>query len=404
VADGAFHSTVNSLGRAGMHFGLARMRRVMSAFDHPENAFQSIHVAGTNGKGSVSAMLASVLRESERRVGLYTSPHLERYNERFQINGQPISDRDLDRLTLRLIRRASLPTLTQFEFLTALAFLYFSEKKVDVAVVETGLGGRLDATNVLDRKVVSIITNIDLDHTEWLGSTREQIAFEKAGIINPTVPVVTGASGGALTVIRRVAHLRRAPLTVVPIPKGRRPPGGIVPVLAGRHQWHNQAIALATLDALREMLSVSLKNIRRGLRTVKWPGRLEQFRVRGIPVLLDGAHNPAATLTLVNGLKAAKIRRATFLFGALRDKDVARMIKQLQPFVGRAVTVAVGSSRTRSAEELALRPEWKGKAVPADNVASALARALSLAKGGTLVVTGSLYLVGEVRAILREHT
>ncbi len=386
-----------------MIFDLRRMTTVLSALGNPEARFPAVHVAGTNGKGSVCTLLASVLAASGRRTGLYTSPHLERLTERFRIDGREASERDIARLSRRL--RSALKSipfrLTQFEFLTALAFLYFAEKKVDVAVVEVGLGGRLDATNVLPHVAVSVITNIGLDHTDWLGSTVEAIAGEKAGILRPRVPVVTGAAGGALAVIRRRAAAVGSPITVVV--------GGGAPrtALAGPHQRRNAAVALEALTALRRLgWKISDAAVRRGFSSARWPGRFECFTLPAgenrIRWVLDGAHNVPAAFALRRALRAAKVNRVELVFGALRDKDISGIARLLAPVAARVTTVRVPSGRSADPRALARLPVWRRRAFAATSVAAAMASVEKRAPRIPVLVTGSLYLVGAARAWLRQ--
>jgi len=374
------------------------MRRVMEHLGNPQNRYPSVHVAGTNGKGSVSAMIAAVLKQAGLRVGLTTSPHLEKVNERFQVNGEMISNADLGRLTRRLTRRFA--NLTEFEFLTVLAFVWFSEQKVDVAVVETGLGGRLDATNVLSNVLVSVITTIDFDHMDWLGNTLEKIAFEKAGIIKPRVPVVTGTSGAAFRVIASVAKKRGARLF------SARAETSLPIALEGRHQRRNADVALAALDVLnRSYFRISRHEIQKGLKVLRWPGRFERFMIGSGPrrkrVILDGAHNPAGCRVLAAALKEKRLAPVALLFGALRDKDISSMAKILSPVVERCVTVPVPSERRADAETLARLPAWRGKASPAGSVSAGLEKILTGDRSRPVVVAGSLYLVGDVRRRIR---
>ncbi len=381
-----------------MNFDLARMRRAMDQLGNPQNTYPAVHIAGTNGKGSVAAMVAAVLRQSGLRVGLNTSPHLEKINERFQINGVMISNEDFARLSRRL--KQLFPHFTEFEFLTAIAFLWFAEQKVDIAVVEVGLGGRLDATNIMENVLVSVITTIDFDHMDWLGNTIPKIAFEKAGIIKPGVPVVTGTFGAALRVIRAVAGEKRAPLTVVP-------PGSLAAraPLEGHHQRHNTAIALAAIEKLRRYFLLTPEAVEKGLKALRWPGRFERFMVGSGPrrktVVLDGAHNPAGCRVLAAVLIEKRFAPVNLLFGALRDKNVAAMAKILAPVAKTCVTVPVASERTSDAKTLARLSAWKGKALPVKSAAEGLKKILSVKNDRPVVVAGSLYLVGEVRRRIR---
>jgi dihydrofolate synthase / folylpolyglutamate synthase len=387
-----------------MNFDLRRMSAVLAALGHPERSFIAVHVAGTNGKGSVCALIAAALRESGLRVGLYTSPHLERINERFRVNGREASTAEISRLSSRV--RAAFRSVrlqpTQFEFLTAIAFLYFARQRVAIAVVEVGLGGRLDATNALEHVAVSVITNIGLDHVEWLGKTEERIAGEKAGIVRPRVPLVTGASGAALGVISRVARERGASITVVDRPLPSVPPTRFT----GPHQRRNAAVAFAALRALRGLgLALPEAAVRRGFARAEWPGRFERFTTKAgqnrISWILDGAHNVPAARALAESLKSERIRRVELLFGALRDKDYVGIARELAPLADSVTTVAVSSSRAASARDLARLGPWRKRARPSPALGAALSEIVRRRPLTPVLVTGSLYLVGSVRAWMR---
>jgi dihydrofolate synthase/folylpolyglutamate synthase len=415
-----------ALAPRGVKLGLARMEEVLAQRGHPERTYPSIVVAGTNGKGSVSAMLASVLRASGLRVGLFTSPHLHRLVERFQIDGRPVSQREFARRVTELapfLERTSTPPLTFFEVCTLLAFELFRDAGCEVAVLEVGLGGRLDSTNVVTPQV-SVITRIAMDHADQLGSTLGQIAREKAGIIKPGVPVIVGVrEPEALAVITRRARAAKAPLRRIDRDfSARREPAGFAVrlgerqlerlrlPLAGDYQRDNLACAVAALASLSERgfpgfrraprgASLDLKALRRGLRRVRWPGRLELLP--GSPaVLLDAAHNPDACEALVEHLRAIRpgYRKLVLLFGVLADKEYERMLELLLPAVEACVFATPGSARALPAERLgALFP---GSVVVADPL-RALARARKLAGArGLVVVAGSIFLMARVRASL----
>lgn len=363
------------------------MRRFMRRFGNPQDSYPAIHIAGTNGKGSVAAMTASVLQEAGFRVGLYTSPHLERINERFRINSREISNSELNSVLSTL--RPAAKNLTQFEFLTGIAFLWFAREKVDVAVIEVGLGGRLDATNILSRVLASVITTIDLDHTDWLGNTFQKIAYEKAGIIKPATPVVTGANGIALQEIQRIARLKKSRVVIASNGNNLALP------LKGPHQQQNASIVFSLLKVLP--WSFSKQKIARGLAKTNWPGRFEKRKVRGRTIILDGAHNPAATRVLVRTLRQEKIKKIDLLFGALRDKDYRRMAKILSPLVVQGAAVPLPTNRSENARVLASDPVWKGKVVSLASISQGMKFFMNQKTRRPLVVTGSLYLVGAAR-------
>ncbi|HEX6240197.1 MAG TPA: folylpolyglutamate synthase/dihydrofolate synthase family protein [Polyangiales bacterium] len=404
----------------GMVLGLGPMRRALSLRGHPERAAAVIHVAGTNGKGSVSAMLASALRAAGLRVGLFTSPHLHRLVERFQIDGRPMAERELGRRVAELrafLERPKTPQLTFFELCTLLAFEWFRDQRCDVVVLEVGIGGRLDCTNVVAPRV-SVITSVALDHQDKLGRTLTQIAHEKAGIIKPGVPVISAVRGAAAaSVIARRAARLRAPLRSIDRDfAAERGDAGSQFIrcgdetfrvrlqLRGDYQSDNVACATAALIALREQgFPLPDQAITRGLNRTRWPGRLELLP--GAPALLcDAAHNPAACRELVRYLDQLEgdYTRRVLLFGVLRDKDYARMLGQLLPGFDAAVFVTPASARALPAEELARR--FGGEAC--GTLEQGLRRAQKRAgKRGLLVAAGSIFVMSSVRALalgLRE--
>ncbi len=382
----------------------------MKALGDPQDEFPAVHIAGTNGKGSVAMMTANALWTSGVRAGLYTSPHLSNLTERFQIKGRQMSDSDLSRLTKK-IRNAlaagslGFKSLTQFEFLTALAFFWFAERRVPLAVVEVGLGGRLDATNVLGDVRVSVITTIGFDHMAWLGSTISKISSEKAGIMKPSVPIVTGTQGEALSVIRRAAKSKEAPLIVVE--KSSFRPS--LRFLKGDHQKLNAALALETLNRLRlSGFSLGKWGIIRGIQDAHWPGRYELFRVRvgkkWRRVILDGAHNPEAALALARTIRTEEKKPVTLLFGVLQDKSVKPMARALAPLAKTVIVTAVPSDRSADPKKIAALKIWKGKAILEMDTRRAFKRALQENPETTLVIAGSLYLIGFLRPLLKEKS
>jgi dihydrofolate synthase/folylpolyglutamate synthase len=365
----------------GIKLGLENTVRLCEAMGHPESAFRVIHVAGTNGKGSVCAMLDVCLRAQGVRCGLFTSPHLIRFNERIRVNGEKIPDAAIDAGLERIRRLSEGLAPTFFEISTVLAFDYFASSGCDWVVLETGMGGRLDATNVVT-PVVSVLTPIAMDHAEWLGDTIEAIASEKAGIIKPGVPVVTSPQEpGVRRVFAERAEAVGAPLRVV----DRASFGGPVG-LAGSHQRMNAALALEALAVAGRPSDGS------ALAAVSWPGRFQRV---GDRLVVDGAHNPHASERLVTTWREEfGDARTEVIFGALADKDAAGMIAALEPIAERFVFVPVVGERGddgvgfRSAlpfrrvgsVDEALRGDWD-RAVPR-------------------LATGSLYLVGDIlRAI-----
>ncbi len=410
------------LQKHGIKLGLETMRTLLDRLGHPERRFKSLHIGGTNGKGSTAAMAAAMLQAAGYRVGLYTSPHLVDFRERIRVNQAMIAEAQVAELTDRL--QASVPsglTPTFFELTTAMALLHFAESDVDVAVLEVGLGGRFDATNVVEPEACAI-TTIALDHQEHLGSTETAIAFEKAGIIKPGVPVVVGRiDGPAWDVIRKTAADRGAPLARLGEDfrttatgsnefsyRGHsRQLNGLTSALIGRHQLDNAACAVALLDAVEGRgISVQDEAVRRGLKSVPWEGRLEVVE-RGPVLLLDGAHNPAAAHVLAEYLmewRAARPEsRVILVLGMMRDKDSIRFVEPLRQLVSEVVLTQVDMARSASVQELR---EAVGTQFPQYHVASSAADALVLAKAlataqDLICVTGSLMLVGEVKALVR---
>ncbi len=402
----------------GAKFGLENTFKLAALSGNPQNQLRFIHVAGTNGKGSTCAMLESIYRAAGLRVGLFTSPHLVSFRERIQVNRELISETDVVRLVEELRRTGAAPVSnssekmeagdrrdacpTFFEFVTVMALKYFAEQKCDLVIWETGLGGRLDATNIVV-PLASVITNIGFDHQQWLGETLTQIAAEKAGIIKTGVPVVTTEeSPETLAVIARTAKLLTAPMTVVGTNHASRITHHALPLL-GEHQLRNASLAVATVEALQEKIPVSNDAIRIGLESVHWPGRLQLVKTgAGQTILLDGAHNVAGAEALRRALvELFPASRPALVLGVFQDKDYRHICETLAPLAGRIVTVPVASERAARPE--ALRDACQ-EANPAAYVTScpALKDALiEVAEASFVVITGSLYLVGEAMEQLR---
>lgn len=407
------------------HFDLGRVVRLLSLIGDPHQKFRSIHVAGTKGKGSTSAMIAAILQTAGYRVGLYTSPHLHTFRERIRVNGEMIPAESVAALVERLQPAvARVPELTTFEIVTALGFQYFAESAVDFAVVEVGLGGRLDATNVIT-PLVSVITPISFDHMEYLGHTLAAIATEKAGIIKPGVPVVSAPQPGeALTVIENIARQRQAPLTVADrawtwrseqmTPEGQifsaRPRDGDwstyhLPLL-GQHQLINAVTALTTVNVLRdEGIAIPTEAVTGGLAHVQWAGRLEVLSRRPW-VIVDGAHNGDSAQKLAAALPSLfSYRRLILIYGALAGHSVPDMLTALLPVADEILLTQVDNPRAVSPEVLLAEVKAQGRqGVCIDNVSSALERALQIASAEDMIcATGSLYLVAAVRAAWYKH-
>jgi dihydrofolate synthase / folylpolyglutamate synthase len=377
---------------AGIKLGLENVRRLLDALGNPHRQLPCIHVAGTNGKGSVSAMLDSVGRAAGLRTGLYTSPHLVRFNERIQVSGQPITDEEV--LTgLNVIREAiarSGCTPTFFEITTALGFLHFFTQRVDLAIMETGLGGRLDATNLIT-PLVSVITSIDLDHQKILGDSRDKIAREKAGIIKPGVPVVSIAqTADVREVIDEVAASLSSPVTYTTEPITDLQIG-----LAGSHQQLNAAVARDALAVAK--LGISSDALKTGLKSVFWPGR---FQALGDRLTIDGAHNLAASQRLVETWRECYPGvLPTIVFGGLRDKDLDQMLSALAPIAARFFLVPVNNPRAEEPANIRFPSGISGVVFP--RMQEAVESAKKLAE--PILVTGSLFLVGEVLSWIQPH-
>lgn len=397
----------------GAKLGLENTRHLAALAGHPEERLRFIHVAGTNGKGSTCAMLESIYRAAGYRVGLFTSPHLVAFGERIQVNRQLIAEADVIRLTARMQQLLQDPFWIQaaspghhptfFEVVTVLALCYFAEQPCDLVVWETGLGGRLDATNIVT-PLASVITNIQYDHQQWLGDTLSQIAAEKAGIIKPQVPVLTAADEPeAFEVISQTARRCGSPLTIVTASAAPPPLDRLRLPLPGEHQRRNAALALATVQALQAKLPVPEPAIEHGLGNVDWPGRFQIIRrPSGQLLLLDGAHNPAGAAMLRSAFEALYPQeRPTLILGVLRDKDWTAICRILAPLGSRILLTPVPSQRTASPDELREACRQANPEAPL-TLCDSLPQALDLAaRDPFLLVTGSLYLVGEVMDRLR---
>lgn len=424
-----------ALERLGMKFGLENMTAICAALGHPERSFRSIIVAGTNGKGSVTAMTSAALHAAGCRSARYTSPHLERIEERFVIGEREVDASDLEDAALtvqrtveRLVADGTLAALpTFFECATAIAFELFRRAAVELAVIEVGLGGRLDATNVIS-PMAAVITSIAFDHQDLLGETLESIAREKAGVIKPGIPVIIGpVAPGVRAVIEATCRERGA--TLVPASERVRvtagPDGGeigattvslaagahrltTVPLaLRGRHQIDNASVAFCLMTELAR-LGVPLDDtaMRAGLTTARWPGRLERLRWRGADVLLDAAHNPAGARALADYLRDIGWRDVTLVVGAMRDKDLGGMLTALLPYAARVVCTTAPGSRALDAAALAALASEIAPATRADVVVTAIAdpaAAMTDASraGARVVAAGSIFLIGALRGILR---
>lgn len=410
-------SYINGVSWLGSKPGLERITELLTRLGNPQAELRCVHVAGTNGKGSTCAMLASVLKKAGYKTGLFTSPYIGKFNERMQIDGRPIGDRELADLVgeIKPHAEAMEEHPTEFELMCALALLWFCRRHCDVVVMEVGLGGRLDATNVIPRPDCCVITSIGLDHTAVLGDTLEEIAYEKAGIIKESSPVVLyQQSGEVMNVIRDVCLERNAELTVPDFddisPEFDSLEGQVfsyrgaayaIPLLGG-HQLYNAAVVLETVKVLRDCgYTVEDEAIEAGLYAVSWPARLEIINTEPA-FLLDGAHNPQAAYALADSIKRYfKNDKRVLLLGVLRDKDYAGIVKILAPLFDAFVTVAPPSERALPAEELSELLAPYGKEVQtAQSIGEAVKTAMDIADEleGMVCACGSLYSCGEIRA------
>ncbi|MGB9627740.1 MAG: bifunctional folylpolyglutamate synthase/dihydrofolate synthase [Thermodesulfobacteriota bacterium] len=407
------------LERFGMIFGLTQVSRILEAIGNPHREIQAIHIGGTNGKGSTAAMIASILRKEGYRVGLYISPHLNRFTERIKVNGKEIEKEEVAALTewmKRTIEEAGItPPFTFFDFTTAMAFHYFKEKMVDVSVIEVGLGGRLDSTNVID-PLLSIITNISKDHEEQLGRSILSIAREKAGIIKKERPLITAVTQShVLRLFSKICREMRAPLFRV----GKdfrhercedgsfnyegihRKLWGLRLNLKGFHQILNATTALGALEVLEDLgYPISIEAMVEGLKEVEWPGRLEVV-CQSPKVILDGAHNPAGASVLKNALKAEfQYQHLILLIGMMKDKDIESVLHQLVPLADHVILSKPNTERAASPQWLKQRLGRNGNKVEViEDLHEAILKGLSLTRGEDLFcITGSLYTVGEARA------
>ena len=401
----------------GIRWGLGRTRRLLAAVDHPQRSYAAIHIGGTNGKGSVAAIVESVLRHHGRRTGLYTSPHLVDFRERIQVNGRPIGEAALLAAARDLwpFIEAEVPSF--FEAATAIAFLALRDAEVDVAVVEVGMGGRLDSTNVVD-PAVTVITNVALDHAEYLGDDLSTIAREKAGIIKPGVPVVTAETDAmVLRVLEDAAAAAGAPFHVVQAPVAELDIRGTTAVLdteygalslrvplAGAHQALNLAVAVRALELLPAGLRPSREALVHGAAATHWPGRVQVADREGARWIFDVAHNAAGVESLVASIRALQPGGPLVaLVGVLGDKDWDRMLPPLFEVVDRAILVEPPSAPGERRWDPDVVLERLGRPVTARVVrpfAAALAEAEREAAGGTVVCTGSVHTVGDAMGAL----
>ena len=398
--------------------GLDRIRTLLEALGNPHQKLQFVHIAGTNGKGSTAAMVDSCLRAAGYKVGMFTSPFINRFNERIQVNGIPIPDQDLVQLVEQVqpAAQAMEDVPTEFELITALGMLYFIQQHCDIVVLEVGLGGALDSTNIIPPPACAVITALGMDHVKELGPTLADIAAAKAGIIKPGSPVVSyGGEPEADKVIADTARAQGAPLTVVDFSRLQLRSASLdglvfdfdglegltLPFLAS-YQARNAAVAITALRALRGRgWNISDQAIRQGLAQVRWPGRFELLR-RDPPFLLDGSHNAHGMRATVASLRERfPGEKFVFLISIMADKDWDKMLQLLLPLAKCFVTVTAPSPRAIPAPDLAAQIRaMGGVAEPSDTIPAGVARADALAAGGPVAALGTLYFSGDVRRAL----
>lgn len=384
---------------SGMKLGLENITSLLDRVGNPHQKLKFIHIGGTNGKGSVTAMTYSILKKAGYKVGMYTSPHLIKYNERIIVDGVCISDEDLNRLSKFIHADAIELQCTYFEVATAIAFLYFLEKKVDFVCLEVGMGGRLDSTNVVT-PLVSVITSIGLEHTKYLGDTIEKIAFEKAGLIKNEIPVVTATDAAAFDVISKIAREKNCEVYQIKNSNLTK----LKTNLLGDFQIVNASIVCKIIEILNQKYNynISLSTIKEGLLNVNWPGRMD-FVFEN--VLIDVAHNPHGMIELVNELKKlkkSKFKRITLIIGMLRDKDYSQVLSLTDQVVDRTIFCSPKTDRALAPNYLATYSNCFEKIV-IPNVDEAFDFAInSIKKDELLLVAGSLYTAGEVYAHLQK--
>lgn len=416
---------IASREKFGIRPGLERIRCLLAKMGNPQDQLKFIHVAGTNAKGSTCAMLSSILREAGFKTGLFISPFITDFCERIQVNNEKIPRETLSRLVAEvfpIIEEMEMQGeyITEFEFVTALGFRYFLEQKCDVVVLEVGLGGRLDATNVITAPILSVLTKIDLDHTSILGERLEEIATEKCGIIKPrgTTIIYPQQHPAALKTIKRIAAARENRCFTASTQDIRVVSETLdgteffyngekfyLPLL-GEHQVKNAVTALCAIKKLPESgFHISREAVRRGLANCHFPARLEVFSREPI-ILLDGAHNPGGALALKNAIKKYHLPRPLVgIFGMLKDKEVDEFLACLSGEFSDIITLTPKNPRALLAADLAEKAlKYCENAVAIDNSSEAISSALKIAgKHGAIVIAGSLYLAAEIRQTLKNH-
>jgi len=392
---------LDGLEAKGIRLGLGRMEKFLASVGNPEKRFRGVHVAGSKGKGSTAAMAESILRKAGYNAGLYTSPHLVRFNERVRVNGTEISDRRLVALVSKLRREMEKSGigLTYFEFVTALAFRHFADSGVDFAVVETGMGGRLDATNVL-LPMVSVITNIEKEHALYLGNTLQKIAVEKAGIIKSGVPVVTAErKKGIIGIFKKECAKKNSALHLVKAPfKGK------LALLGGFQRWNAALAVAAVVELQKQGIKVGKKAIGEGLASVNWPGRFEIMQ-QNPAVVLDCCHTPNSALALASAFREIfPGKKAVLVLGASSDKDIRGIIAALYPIAGFAIATG---AKTRAMPAGKIKKEFEKRGIEAigvPGVKNAVKKGIEVAgKDGIVLIAGSCFVAGEAMVLWQKR-
>lgn len=419
---------INDVNKFGSRLGLASIGKLLKLLGNPQNGLKYIHIGGTNGKGSTASYLANVLMAGGYKTGLFTSPFIERFNERIQIDGEDIRDESLGRITGIIRDKANIMVKegydhpTTFEIITAIGFMYFQEEKVDCVVLEVGLGGRFDSTNIIEKPLASVITTIDYDHIDALGSTLKEIAYQKGGIIKENSLVVSYPQDEeALSVLKEISKEKDSEFVLCEMEnvkiKSTSNEGAIFDFkykdieiedveisMVGEYQVYNAALALTTLFVLKEnnLISIEEADMRQGLKATKWPGRLEVLGKEPI-FLIDGAHNAQGAFQLNKALKLFNYNRLILGIGILKDKDTTRMIELLAPLADAIVVTEVNMPRRLEAEALKEKASKYCEEIYIEkNVNKAIKKTLELANEDDMIVFGgSLYLIGEVRTLYK---
>lgn len=429
ISEGGYKAALDFIMRRelfGIKLGLDNITRFLDRLDHPQDKFRSVHIAGTNGKGSTAAYIESILRQAGYKTGIFTSPHLTDYRERIRVDGKQISRKYIIDFVSKYHSIISRQKITFFETCTALAFCYFADCKVDIAIVEVGLGGRLDATNTLV-PVLSVITDISLDHTNILGDSLIKIAFEKAGIVKPGVPVLAGIMPGEpRKEIARVCREKRAPfiyLSKKDFPhNGNNAKGNslfnfdychdglilnrICSGLYGNHQIANSALSIRAVDLLKRVnFPVRKKDIRSGLKNVYWPGRFEIIKTKGKPtIIMDVGHNPSGIRAMVRCFKRLfPGQKADLVMGFVRNKKLDESVRYLESIAGRVEIVRLKTQRSADPDEIASYFKNSRLLNVSQSVIDSARKLIDLAgPDDKIIICGSHYAVGELKPVIKK--